>query len=58
MKPVYITYYFKIEDGYWRQAQYTTNDCKEYNRILDIIHTNPDYCLASIEKIRKRRVEQ
>ena len=48
-RPIEITYEHKTFLGNWRRYQYAVWDGKEYERVINIIHQNPDeYRIISV----------
>lgn len=52
MRKVKLTYEIKSANGIWVRKEYITEDGKAYERVVNIIHSNPnEYKVISVEHI-------
>ena len=42
MRTIKITYEHKTANGEWRHKEYTTDNGKDYERVVNILHNNKD----------------
>ena len=42
MRKVKLTYEIKSANGVWIRKEYVTEDGRAYERVVNIIHSNPD----------------
>ena len=52
MRKIKLTYEHKTWNGNWIRKEYVTNDGKDYERAVNIIHNNPEeYRVVNVEHI-------
>lgn len=52
MRKIKLTYEIKSANGFWNRKEYVTDDGKDYERVVNIIHSNPDeYKVVNVEHI-------
>ena len=52
MRKIKLTYEIKSANGIWNCKEYVTDDGKDYERIVNIIHSNPsEYRVINVEHI-------
>ena len=57
MRKVKLTYEIKSADGIWNRKEYVTDDGKDYERVVNIIHSNPDeYRVINVEHIKEELI--
>lgn len=50
MRKIKITYDHKTANGNWITREYETSDGKDYERVVNIIHSNPEeYRVIKVE---------
>ena len=54
MRKIKLTYEIKSANGIWNRKEYVTDDGKDYERIVNIIHSNPsEYRVINVEHIEE-----
>lgn len=52
MRKIKLTYKIKSANGIWNCKEYVTDDGKDYERVVNIIHSNPnEYRVVNVEHI-------
>lgn len=52
MRRIKLTYEHKTANGSWIRREYTTSNGKDYERVVNIIHSNPEeYKVIKVEHI-------
>jgi hypothetical protein len=54
MRTIKLTYEIKSANGFWNRKEYVTDDGKDYERIVNVIHSNPsEYRVINVEHIEE-----
>ena len=52
MRKIKLTYEIKSANGLWNRKEYVTDDGKDYERIINIVHNNTsEYRIINVEHI-------
>lgn len=54
MRKIKLTYEIKSANGIWNRKEYVTDDGKDYERVVNIIHSNPtEYRVINVEHVEE-----